>query len=97
MLRTTFGTKIHGKHGQISVPSRGPAIVGGAVAVIFGGFWTLFTSFIFPPFALFGLLFIGLGLWSSISHFGRAEQYQRLRTRHESKRQELTQRLQSRG
>ena len=74
------GLMIHGKHGQISVPERGSAIVGGVVVAIFGGFWTLFTSFIFPPFALFGLLFVGFGLWSSISHFSKAEQYQRLRT-----------------
>ena len=44
------------------------------------------TAFIFQAFALFGMEVIGLVLWSSVSQFDKADQYERLHARHESKR-----------
>lgn len=91
--RRSADLMIHGKEGRTSTPDKTSAVVGGVVITVFGLLWTVFAGVMFPPMALFGLLFIGLGLWSSISAYGKAGQYELLQAEHDRKRQELLSRL----
>ncbi|QGJ70704.1 Hypothetical protein PBC10988_24020 [Planctomycetales bacterium 10988] len=67
---------LRGKHGQKMAPSKTMAILMGVGVVAFGVFWMAFVSQINEQFALFGLVFIGLGLFNSIYVFVKANDYQ---------------------
>lgn len=86
---------VSGKHGRVSVPDKTSSIVGGVVIALFGTGWTILAGSMFPPMALFGLLFVGLGLWNCTSAYHKAERYEILQAEHEMKRRELQARLQS--
>ncbi|HYO09214.1 MAG TPA: hypothetical protein VER17_09595 [Tepidisphaeraceae bacterium] len=66
------------KDGSRTVPSSVGGVVGGVVAVIFGIAWMSITAGIGAPaiFPLFGLLFIGAGLFGAISQVGKASAYE---------------------
>ncbi|HET6425050.1 MAG TPA: hypothetical protein VFG20_15290 [Planctomycetaceae bacterium] len=88
------GLMVHGKHGRVSVPDKTSAVVGGTVITLFGLFWTAMAGLMFPPMALFGLLFISLGLWNTFKVHNDAGRYTQLRTLHDQKRQALRDQLQ---
>lgn len=90
------GLMIRDKHGRSHTPDSGPMalIVGGGV-VAFGLFWTVLAGMMFPPMALFGLVFIAIAVSSLISHQSKAKRYQELQHEHDLKRDELMSRLRS--
>ncbi len=92
--------RITGKDGHSRLPTEGAAMVGGIFAVIFGTFWTVMAFAITSasPFAaakifpLFGLLFIGGGIFSAIHARNKASDYKRAKRRYESERDALARR-----
>jgi hypothetical protein len=93
--RRSADLMIHGKEGRISTPDKTSAVIGGVFITGFGLLWTAFAGAMFPPMALFGLLFVCAGIWTSISAYHKAEQYETLRAEHDRKRSELLARLRS--
>lgn len=54
---------------------RAPSFLGGVVGigvVLFGMIWTVFAGRMFPPMALFGLIFIGIGIANTVYNFKNA-------------------------
>lgn len=86
---------IHGKHGRISTPDKTSSVVGGVFVTIFGLVWTTVAGSFSPIPAIFGLIFIGFGLWASINAYGKADAYARLQSEHESKRSRILSQLRS--
>ncbi|MDZ4686680.1 MAG: hypothetical protein SH850_16535 [Planctomycetaceae bacterium] len=84
-----------GKHGRVSTPDKTSAIAVGLVAIVFGGVWTGVAGTLSLPMALFGLLFIGVGVWSSFCAYDNAGKYESLQAEHDRKRQDLQSRLRS--
>ena len=92
---------IRDKHGNNHVPTKGSSLVGGVVITVFGCFWTAMAVGItsmapsFGPFAIaklvlpaFGLLFVGLGIYNSVSTFNKADKYERAERRYRQRRSE---------
>ena len=85
---------VHSQRGGASVPSKTGSIAGLCVIVPFGIFWTVMASKasnmgaprIFP---LFGLLFIALGIFTSIRSFNKAKAFERDRERYRRRRRDL--------
>lgn len=79
------------QNGGREIPSAGGSIVGGVVAVVFGIFWTIMVSSMGAPgfFPLFGLLFIGAGIFSMFAHVGKAGDYRAAEARYQRRRREL--------
>ncbi len=82
--------------GRSSVPTEGGAMIGGIVATVFGVLWMLFAIGITSGgpsgaslFPLFGLLFIGVGIYSAINAGNKAHDYKRALARYKSKRAKL--------
>ena len=44
----------------------------GIITVLFGLIWTFLVGSIFPPMALFGILFIIIGIWNTVYNFKNA-------------------------
>ena len=65
----------------------------GIVLTLFGTFWTAVASWIFPPFAIIGVAMIGVWVLFSMYSYRKAEQYERLKAEHETRRQVLMNRL----
>jgi len=86
---------IHGKHGRISTPDKTSSVMGGVFVTVFGLGWTIVAGSFSPIPALFGLLFIGFGLWACIDGYRKADSYGRLQSEHESKRSRILSQLRS--
>ncbi|WP_372717560.1 hypothetical protein [Novipirellula sp.] len=88
---------ITGKNGRTHLPTEGTAMVGGIVAVVFGGFWTVMAFAITSRspfgmakiFPLFGLVFIAVGIFGAIHASNKASEYKRAKRRYESERARL--------
>jgi len=82
---------IRGKNGSISEPSATSSTFGGIVAIVIGVVWMIFTSAtpamaIFP---MFGLVFIGAGIFGMISGNGKASEFEGLRSHYQARRGQL--------
>jgi fatty acid desaturase len=84
---------VQDKHGRLSIPGKTSSVVMGVVLALFFTFWTAVASFIFPPFAIVGVVLIVVSFFLSISSYWKAEQYERLKAEHETRRQVLMNRL----
>lgn len=89
----TADLMVRGKHGRVSVPDKSSAIIGGVFLTLFGLFWTIMAGAMFPPMALFGILFIVFGVMNCVKIHTNAERYESLQTTHERQRRELRERL----
>lgn len=76
------GYMVRGKNGHRYLPSTGGSVFAGAIMIIFGLFWMGFVSSAFHMggglggFALFGLLFVGIGIYTIINGSSKASDYQ---------------------
>lgn len=93
----TAGLMVRGKHGRVSVPDKNSAVFGGIFLTVFGLFWTCLAGAMFPPIALFGILFIVFGLVNVRKQHDNAERYSQLQAAHEIKRNKLRRQLDSIG
>ena len=91
---------VTGKHGTAHMPSKSQAVVGGVVVTIFGLFWTAMAFSIVGAgigrvfglanlFPLFGLLFVGLGIFNALRVAKKADEYERDHDRYVRQRHEL--------
>lgn len=89
---------VTGKHGSTHIPSEAGSIGGGMVITLFGCFWTIMafsiTSFIPIPivhivFPLFGVIFVIVGVVSSITSYNKAGDYRRAQRRYRQRRAEI--------
>ena len=86
------------KDGSYSVPSLAGSLVAIAIAVAFGIFWMAPASSMGGGvFLLFGLLFIGVGVFTGISRTKKASEYQNARDRYEIRRVGVVRELDERG
>lgn len=85
---------VRGKHGRVSVPDKSSAIVGGVFLTLFGLFWTVMAGAMFPPMALFGILFIIFGVMNCMKLHSNADRYEALQAAHHRQREDLLRRLQ---
>lgn len=85
---------IRGKHGTLREPTSGPAgILIGIFVICFGLFWTVMAAAIFPPMALFGLIFIGFAIANIATSKRKAKAYDAARARYDARRRELLREL----
>ena len=82
---------IRGKDGSVSEPNATSATFGGILAIVIGVAWMIFTGATPAPaiFPLFGLVFIGGGIFGMISGNRKASEFERLRSRYQMKRGQL--------
>lgn len=95
---------VTGKHGHRHLPTTTGSIAGGLMICVFGTIWTLVAcgmgGFAFQNapgpfgiigglFPLFGIAFVGFGLWMSIHHFRKAAEFERAQRRYQRERAEL--------
>ncbi len=88
-----------GKHGAKHIPSEAGSIAGGLVITLFGCFWTVMAligtsaipiiNIVFP---LFGVIFVIVGIASSISSFNKAGNYRSAQQRYRQRREEIQRR-----
>jgi F0F1-type ATP synthase assembly protein I len=83
------------KHGHRSVPTSAGSAIGGVVVVVFGIFWTSMASQVGAPgiFPLFGILFIVIGIATSVISFTKAQGYMTAERRYRRRRRDATGRL----
>ncbi len=83
--------KIQGKDGVETIPTKSDSLVGGTVIVVFGIFWTIMAGSLGAPifFPLFGLLFIGLGIYKTIDSYQKAEKYEQGKANYQRRRRKL--------
>ncbi|TWU04019.1 zinc finger domain-containing protein [Neorhodopirellula pilleata] len=90
---------VTGQHGHKSLPTKGGAMVGGVIVAAFGLIWTVMAfgitasspfpgTFLFP---LFGLLFVGGGIYNAISAANKAHEYERAHAEYRRERSRLKQ------
>ncbi len=90
---------IESENGRRHLPTEGTAVLGGVVAALFGIFWTImaFSMTRNSPFGgtglfpLFGVLFIGFGIFSSIHAHQKAKDYKLARKKYDQQRAALLQ------
>jgi hypothetical protein len=82
---------IRGKDGSVSEPNATSATFGGIMAIVGGVVWMIFTGSMGAPgpFPLFGLLFIGGGIFGMISRNGKASEFANIRARYQLRRGKL--------
>ena len=89
--------QVVGKYGRRYTPSKSSSVIQGMVITGFGLFWTALaftitgrTSFgLARLFPLFGIVFIVLGIGSSIRAYGKAQQYEEVQERYRQRRRDL--------
>jgi hypothetical protein len=83
---------VTGRSGARYVPTVAASVVTAVVAVGLGLLWTATAVSLMNglgPFPLFGLFFVALGLWVSVSAFRKAVRYRRAHDRYQRRRAEL--------
>ncbi|MCO8122081.1 hypothetical protein NHH03_10055 [Stieleria sp. TO1_6] len=100
-LQTRSQHMVTNKNGHQSLPTKGGAIIGGVVITLFGLFWTVMALGITSAgagmgapgvirlFPLFGLLFVGFGIFMSFRMHHKADAYQKDLQQYRRKRQDL--------
>jgi hypothetical protein len=85
------GLMRRGKDGSMSRPSMAGSAIGGIVAVAFGIFWTGLTISAGAPgiFPLFGIIFIGAGLFGAIAGMVKSGQYEEAESEYQRRRAAL--------
>jgi hypothetical protein len=85
------GMLVRDKHGNVSEPSAAASTVGGLIAIVGGVVFTIASGSMGTPmlFPLFGLLFVGVGIFNLISGPVKASEYRDLRQRYETQRQRM--------
>lgn len=73
------------KHGTRQ-PSRMGAMIAGPIVLAFGIVWTVFAAAMFPPMALFGVLFIGIAVWAMMHESQKATEWDRRRSEYDARR-----------
>ncbi len=82
---------IKNNEGQLVEPTAGGSVVTGVLTAIFGAFWTAMTSHIGGGgFALFGVLFIAIGVGSALYAYSKANELEAARTRYQDRRRQLS-------
>jgi hypothetical protein len=70
-----------------SVPTKGASLASGVIAVVFGVVWMIFVgSMGNGGFALFGLVFIAVGIGLAVYAYNRAAQYEQAERRYRQRR-----------
>jgi LSD1 subclass zinc finger protein len=67
-------------------PSHTAAAIGGPIAIVFGVIWTIVAGAMFPPMALFGLVFIGIAVWGMLHESQKASEWERKRRAYDARR-----------
>lgn len=62
-------------------------IVMSGVAVVFGLFWTITAAVMFPPMALFGIVFIGMAIFGGVASFRSIQAVRQALPRYQSDQQ----------
>jgi hypothetical protein len=95
-LQEREGYMIRGKHGATMLPSRTLGTMMTVFAVAFGLFWTMLAGAMFPPMAIFGVIFIAIAVVSGVRGLHKAGQYERGQQAYEERRRELLESLAAR-
>ncbi|TWU19179.1 hypothetical protein [Allorhodopirellula heiligendammensis] len=77
------------ENGTQSVPSKGPILFGTGCVAMFGVFWTILAGSMFPPMALFGIVFILFAVGSGIYGSKKADQYEQAKRSYHQQRRKL--------
>ena len=85
--RETF--MVTGQNGVKSLPGKTSSGVGMVFVVVFGIFWTMFAGAMFPPMALFGIVFIAVGVIAGLNGMNKASKYEAAQRRYRKRRREL--------
>lgn len=94
--REREGYMITDKHGRRHEPSVAGSVVGGIVAVGFGIFWMMMLPAQAGGFALFGVVFVLVGIGVSIYGYVRAQDYLRAERNYRRRRNGLYRKMHSR-
>jgi hypothetical protein len=78
------------KHGGWHEPSAMAATVVSVLVIGFGVFWTIMAAGMFPPFALFGLFFVGFAIYGMLSTQRKAREYQQAYEAYKHRRARLS-------
>ncbi len=90
MQRQNFMVK--GKDGEMSLPGKAH-LFGTGFVVLFGLFWTVFAGAIFPPMALFGIIFVGFAIFQGIHVQKKLNDYTEAHRFYRRSRQQILQDL----
>lgn len=61
----------------------------GIFAIIFGIIWTIAAGSMFPPFIIFGIVFVITGIWNLVNHSNRRVTFLDAKKEYEKRRNEL--------
>ena len=88
---------VRDKHGRTHIPSEGGSALMGVIVVVFGIFWTLMAFNMGAPafFPLFGLIFIGFGIYQTVTNMGKASAYEEAERVYRRKRRQILDRMQA--
>jgi LSD1 subclass zinc finger protein len=78
------------KDGARHEPSEGAASIVFVLVIAFGIFWTIVAGAMFPPFALFGILFVGAAIYQMVSMRKKAQEYQQAQQAYKLRRNRLS-------
>jgi LSD1 subclass zinc finger protein len=70
-------------------PSRTAVAFAAPLVIAFGVAWTLIAGAMFPPMALFGLLFIGVAIYHMLHESHKASEWERKRAAYDAQRRAL--------
>jgi hypothetical protein len=86
---------IHSKNGSVSEPDSASATGAGIMVIVLGVGWMIFAASVGAgPSPIFGLLFIGGGIYVMISGNAKASEFQSLRSRYQMRRGKLISEIQ---
>ena len=87
------------KDGTYRKPQQGSSLTGGIIAIVFGLVWAGFVANMNDgsPFALFGLVFVGFGIYNAINGSRKEKTYRQNKAVYEQKRRELLRRIGNAG
>lgn len=77
------------KNGVQSVPTKTPIMLGTGGVVLFGVIWTVIAGSMFPPMALFGILFVAMAIGSGIYGCKKADEFERAKQNYHRQRRGL--------
>ncbi|TWT65273.1 hypothetical protein [Allorhodopirellula solitaria] len=78
-----------GKDGSQSLPSKAPIVLGTGCVAVFGVFWTILAASMFPPMALFGIVFVIFAVGGGIIGCKKADRYQQAKKQYHERRRDL--------